>query len=134
MKKSVLSLVAILMINGCGSDTTNYAEGYEEPLPNGANSSTVIVNNSGDGDITINQTTVTGNGVYLYSEAGDVTFTSGDGDIYHYPDGTIDEVSPPSGTFSGEYTETECVANGYFWCPIEQACLDLPTQGSSCSI
>ena len=130
-------LAPMLILNGCSSGGTTqvYENGSipDEQVPGGSNSSTVIVNNEGDGDITINQTTVTGNGTYLYSEDGSVSYIAGDGNIYTYQDGSVDEVSEVSGVFDPLYTESECIANGYFWCPLAQECMNSPTQGSSCS-
>lgn len=125
------ALITLAIATGCGSSTsTSDLDIQDDP----GYQSTVVVNNTGDGDITVNQTTVTDNGVFLYSADGSVSFVSGDGNIYNYPDGSVDEVSSMSGEFSSTYTETECVANGYFWCPLESTCLNLPTQGSTCTL
>jgi len=59
---------------------------------------------------------------------------SPDYSTYTQSDGTVDDVADePSGDYSETYTISECNANGYFWCSIEQKCLNIPADGGTCT-
>jgi len=134
MRKTVMTLVALgflcapmLMLQGCttGDKTTSNTE----------ISNTTI--DSGGGDVTINDVQVSDEGTYIYNEDGTVTFTTGDenniegvGTGDSDGDG-IEDVEV--GTFSTEYSQSECTAAGFFYCTIENVCLDQPAIGGTCT-
>ena len=71
----------------------------------------------------------------------DNSLTFGDGDVLICdnstcsiaPDGTSeDDGNVTVGVFDSTYTQTECTAAGFFWCTIENACIDVPTATGTC--
>jgi len=38
-----------------------------------------------------------------------------------------------TGDYDASYTPSECAANGYFWCSIEQRCLNIQADSGTCN-
>jgi len=119
---SLTAIVAVLVLTGCGGGGSDSQ--YEATSPSaGAGTTNVYAG----GDVTLNQTVVADGGTYIYNGDGTVTFISGDGNY-------LGDTNPePTGDYDHSDDAQECAANGYFWCPISQQCLNKPANGSSCS-
>ncbi len=122
----MLSVIALML--GCDAGSTRNST-YEE-VP--AESQGGNVNNiSAGNDVTMNDIIVGQDGVYIYNEgSGNVTYVAGD--FYNY----IDETDNSTG--GGEVTgmsESTCKENGYFWCTLDNVCIDNGGAGGtgSCS-
>lgn len=114
----------IVALTGCSSDDTAA----------GDYTSTSYSINSGGGDVTINDTTVGENGTYIQNADGTVTYTSGNDNVFTLPDGEkVSIADEPTGDYSASYDAEECAANGYFYCTIENKCLNVPARGGSCT-
>ena len=137
MRRIIMSLVALgfltapmLMLQGC-SDTKGASD---------ARGDTTVTNttiDSGGGDVTINDVEVTGEGTYVYNENGTVTYSTGDdfgqGDV---GTGDTDGDGVPDvevGVYDDAYDQAECTASGFFYCTLENKCLDQPASGGTCS-
>ena len=108
---AVVNAVAVFMLNGCGDYTGDTSSTYNE---------SDYINDS-----STNYICTDNNGTNCYTP---------DYSSYVSNDGTIDEVADePSGDFDSEYTASECAANGYFFCSIEQKCLNIPADGGTCN-
>ena len=92
---------------------------------------------SGGGDVTINDVEVSDEGTYIYNSDGSVTFTTGDeNNIEGVGTGDSDGDGVEDvevGTFSAAYSQSECTAAGFFYCTIENVCLDQPAVGGTCT-
>ncbi len=119
--KYLLILSVLIFGLGCGENTTStYIPPPDEKPniePNGEG--TIIIN--GSGSVIVEQSVEVEGGLYIYNEDGTVIYIS-------MP---IDEIEM-SGDYDPSWTKAECDANGYFWCSIDQRCLNQPAAGSSC--
>ena len=68
------------------------------------------------------------------TDANQTECYSPDYSTYTQKDGSIDDVADePSGDYDASYSPAECAANGYFWCGIEQKCLNIPANSGTCN-
>ena len=113
-----MAVMAVLIV-GCGDYQGDTSKSYV--------GETDITDNSVDNSID--------RGTYIYDNNGTVTYYGpNNGNVTELADGTLEDIpDEPSGDYDATYTEGECAANGYFWCPLEEACLNQPATGSSCS-
>jgi len=124
MKKILILAIAIIGFTGCTGDEASAGDGGNEYNVN-----------SGGGDVTINDTTVTDGGTYVNNADGTVTYVSGNSNTITLPNGEIVEVGDdPSGVYDPDYTQEECAAEGYFWCTLANQCMNSPADGSSCTL
>ena len=131
MRKIIMSLVAfgfltapMLMLQGCG-DTKGDAN-YTE----------VTSIDSGGGDVTINDVQVSEEGTYIYNENGTVTFTTGDENVIQPANGDSDGdgvVDVTVGDYDEGYDASQCNAAGFFYCTIENKCLNQPSDAGTCT-
>ena len=121
MKKIILLSALAFMFTACG-ETSGDADYRGDTTVN----TTTI--DSGGGDVTINDVEVDGNGTYIYNEDGTVTYSTGDG----YTSGDASD-STPTGDYDESYDAAECADNGYFYCTLENKCLDQPVTGGTCT-
>jgi len=134
MKKITLSLaVMALVFIGCGGGTgggTSYKAVDQTP-----SKSTTIY--SGGGDVAVNDVTVDNGGTYIKNEDGTVTYSTGEGSgniAIANGDGETSTPAGPTDDFPGEdASEQECTDAGYFYCPLQDACLDQPADNGACS-
>ena len=120
MKKIMLVGVLALVFVGCGEHSSSSGDYAGMPT-----NTTVY---SGGGDVSINQTTVADNGVYIQNADGTVTYTTGNGNSFDTGD------NGTSGDYPGEDAPAdECRAAGYFFCTISQSCLNQPSDGGACT-
>ncbi len=121
----ILILSVLLFGTGCGENTTSTyipppdEQEDEKPNiePNGEG--TIIIN--GSGSVIVEQSVEVEGGLFIYNEDGTVIYIS-------LP---VEEIEM-SGDYDPSWTKAECDANGYFWCSIEQKCLNQSATGSSC--
>ncbi len=125
-----VALAMTLVASGCGEESSSTSGDMTE---SSSNSTTTVY---AGGDVTVNQTTVTDNGVYIENADGTITYVEGTGN-------TVNETNDGSGGFDtdnrtgdydAEWSEDTCRENGYFFCPISQKCLDQPAEGGSCTL
>jgi len=130
MKKILALAAGMLMLVGCGGTSTTGDTRGDTTITN-----TTI--DSGGGDVTINDVEVSDEGTYIYNSDGSVTFTTGDeNNIEGVGTGDSDgdgEEDVPVGVYSDTYTQSECTAAGFFYCTIENQCLDQPAIGGTCT-
>ncbi len=128
MRKVILMSIVALGLIGCGTTSTRTEAIPAEQAGGGTTTTTVHAG----GDVVINDVIVTGNGIYIYnSGSGDITYVGGD--FYNY----IDEANNSSGggaSITGMSEET-CKNAGYFWCTLNNVCIDNGGAGGtgSCS-
>jgi len=126
----MVSAMTLVMMTGCGTTNNSGDSRGDTTITN-----TTI--DSGGGDVTINDVEVSDEGTYIYNSDGSVTFTTGDeNDIQGVGTGDSDgdgEQDVEVGTFSEAYTQSECTAAGFFYCTIENQCLDQPAIGGTCT-
>ena len=122
----MLSAVAAIFV-GCGGTTTHYDR--TPPAPAESHVTTVY---SGGGDVVINDTHVGEGGTYIQNADGTVTYTDGDGNsVGRSGDNSSGEAL---GDYPGESADpAECADAGYFYCTIQNKCLDQPKGGGSCT-
>ena len=113
--------ILALGLSGCG-ETSGDADYRGDTTVN----NTTI--ESGGGDVTINDVEVDGNGTYVYNADGTVTYSTGDGFA-----GGNDGVVDASDEFDEGYDQAECTAAGYFYCTLENRCLNQPAGGGTCT-
>jgi len=136
MKKIILAsaIAAAFMFTACG---TSGSSTYNE-TPDSTKTTTVY---SGGGDVDISDITVGENGTYVNNGNGTVTFIGGDiGDNNAIvvdgshagtgPDGNSSTYDPNN--FSAGLSQSECTALGFFFCTLENKCLNQPASGSTC--
>ena len=119
-----MAIAMTFFIVGCGETTgdSNYTE------------NTTI--NSGGGDVTINDVEVSDEGTYIYNSDGTVTFTTGDENNIGPADGDSDGDGVQDvevGQYDSDYNQAQCTAAGFFYCTIENQCLDQPSTGGTCT-
>ena len=126
---TLTAIFAALALVGCstGSDGGTASTGV-------AGSTTTYNVDSGGGDVTINDTTVGENGTYIQNQDGTVTYTSGNDNVFTLPSGEkVSIAGSPSGDYDPTYNAEECAANGYFYCTLENKCLNTPASGGTCT-
>ena len=112
MRKILTLVVATFALIGCGDYTGDTAYSYDNSTDNSVDSST-------------NYICTDNNGTNCYSD-----------DYSYYVDGngSVDGVADtPSGVYDASYSASECAANGYFFCSIEQKCLNIPASSGTCN-
>jgi len=122
MKKTILmSLVVIAaLLTGCDETTTAVPQG-----------DTTI--NTNGGDVVINDVQVDGEGTYISNGDGTITYTNGTGNSVG-TDGTSSGAgSKELGVYSASYSQSKCTEEGYFYCTLENKCLNQPATGGSCT-
>ncbi len=128
MKKIVVGVLLTLMLIGCDAGSTRNST-YEEVPAENVGSGGVTVTSGGDATVT--QTVVTDEGKYITTEGGDIIYVGGD---YYEADSSSGSGSMASqGEYNPDYSEKTCKEEGFFWCTIEQKCLNQPAQGGTCS-
>ena len=71
---------------------------------------------------------------YICTDNNDTSCYNEEYTLYRDENGSISGVADePTGDYDPTYNVRECAINGYFWCSIEQKCLNQPAAGSSCS-
>ena len=71
---------------------------------------------------------------YICKDNKDTDCYTQDFSVHKDRNGRLSSVADePSGEYDPEYTPEECAANGYFWCSIEDRCLNKPADGGTCS-
>lgn len=121
----LIALIASAMIAGCGSsDTTYTAEGA---LPPGEATTSILVSSDNGSSSGLSYTNVGENGILV--ECGD-----GDGDCNLAVNSASENVEVEEGVYNASYTQDQCTEAGFFFCTIENACLDQPTSGGSCPV
>ena len=137
MKKtfiSMLALAAILGLVGCGSggSGTSYTQAQQEP----SKQTTVY---SGGGDVDVSDVNVGENATYINNNDGTVTYVGGDvgGDLTI--DATHNGTGPDStstaydeANYDPTLSQDECNDLGFFYCSVENKCLNKPSAGSTC--
>jgi len=117
MKKLILGVAFSIAMVGCGNYTGDTSV-YEEAYVGGDNT---VIDNSVDISITC-------------TENNDTMCYTPDRELFKDADGTYDDVADtPSGVYDASYSPAECAANGYFFCSIEQKCLNIPATTGSCN-
>ena len=125
MKKIILLSALAFMFTACGED--------------GARSTTTTTNttiDSGGGDVTINDVEVSDEGTYIYNSDGTVTFTTGSENVIQPADGDSngDGVADVIvGDYDEGYDQAQCNAAGFFYCSIENKCLNQPSDAGTCT-
>ena len=118
----IMAILAVLSLAGCGEGSTS-----AEDKQNSGNSTTI---NAG-GDVVITDVEVTGEGTYIQTE-GDVIYVAGD----YNADGAnagdeAAEYDPDA--YDATYSQSECTANGFFFCTLANKCLNQPLKAGSCT-
>ncbi len=117
MNKIILSVAIAFAIVGCGTSTSSRTTESIPAEQVGSGTTTITAG----GDVTINETVVTGNGMYIYNPgSGDVTYVAGD--YMQYADERTGETG--SGASIEGMSETTCKDAGYFWCTLDNVCID----------
>ncbi len=124
MRKIVMSLVAlgfltapVLMLQGCSVDT---GDNYDQ---SGQDHSYSYVFTEGDRDY--------GTGTPLFcTDSNCSVINSDDTDDNSINKGEADAIV---GVYSEDYTQAECNAAGYFFCTIQDKCLNQPVDDASSS-
>ena len=113
MKYFVMIMAAFLAV-GCGDYTGDYV---------GDTTNTTNTDNSVD-----NSTD------YICRDNADTQCYTPDYSGYIDKDGEFNDVADePTGEYDASYSPAECAANGFFWCSIEQKCLNIPASGGTCN-
>ena len=112
MKYFVMIMAAFLVV-GCGDyigDTSAYS--YESNTDNSVDNSTQ----------------------YICRDNTDTQCYTPSYEGYVDKDGEFNDVADePTGDYDPTYSPAECAANGYFFCSIEQKCLNIPASGGTCN-
>jgi len=117
MKKLILGVALSVAMVGCANYTGD-TEVYEGAYVGGDN--TTI-----DNSVDISVVCTDNNSTMCYTP---------DRALFKDEDGSYDDVADePTGDYDPEYTPAECAANGYFWCSIENMCLNVPAGGGNCT-
>jgi len=139
MRKFVMSLVALgfltapmLMLQGCGNlatgDTVNSVandnSGQDNSVYNNYPDGTVLT--CTDANCTISTTDDNSDNSVISS---DENGTVDEGDAQE----AIASGDTVVGVYSDTYNQTECGAAGFFFCTIEQMCLNQPLNSGTCS-
>ena len=133
MRKIVMSLVALgflaapmLMLQGCGNlatgDTVNSVSNDNSGQDNS------VYNNYPDGTVL----TCTDSNCSLSTTSSVSTDINGSIDADEAID-AINDGNTVVGVYSDEYTQTECAEAGFFYCTIEDMCLNQPVSSGSCT-
>ena len=129
MKYLLLIALAVLIV-GCGETSGDSDYRGDTTITN-----TTI--DSGGGDVTINDVEVSDEGTYIYNSDGTVTFTTGDeNNIEGVGTGDSDGDGIPDvevGSYNEYYDQAQCTAAGFFYCTIENQCLDQPAAAGTCT-
>jgi len=126
MYKYILILVLpLLLLVGCG-ETSGDSRGD-------TNIATTTVD--AEGDVTINDVTVESGGTYIQNADGTVTYSSGAGDVTSSAEeaAATAEKAAEDGTYDPTYTRAECTEAGFFYCTLENKCLNQPASGGQCT-
>ena len=123
MKKIILLSALAFIFTACG-ETSGDADYRGDTTVN----TTTI--DSGGGDVTINDVEVDGNGTYIYNEDGTVTYSTGDG--FTNTSGA-DAIVEASDGFDEGYDQAECTAAGYFYCTLNNICVNQPADAGTCT-
>ncbi len=119
MKEIIFGTLCLLVLSGCASDSARDDSGSSAAAP----STTNVYSN---GDATYTQVTQAEGATFITTESGDVINVAGD----YYGDLNTDS---RSGAFNANYNESECVAEGYFWCSLSGKCINQYTTTGSCT-
>ena len=127
MIKLILGTCLVFVLVACGDYTGDSESSYVGDTTNTDNS--IRIDNSVDNSFIVkdNNGTITYHSPSNGDEVG--IDTDGDGEV----DEMVDIADTVSGEYDSTYDATECAQNGYFFCTIEQKCLNQPSTGSSCS-
>ena len=126
MRKIVVSFVALgflaapmLMLQGCGN------------LDTGDTVNTAIVDNSGQDNSVYNNYP---DGTVLTCTDANCSLVSTE-TITNESDAidSINDGNTVVGVYSDEYTQTECSEAGFFYCTIDNLCLDQPVSSGTCN-
>ena len=128
MRNLLMLSAATAIFAGCGGTTTHYDR--TPPQPTESHVTTVY---SGGGDVIINDVVVDNGGTYIQNDDGTVTYTDGDGNSVGVK-GDTGKSDTVTGDYPGEEADpAECADAGYFYCTIEDKCLNQPKGGGSCT-
>ncbi len=114
-----LSILAAMLLVGCGDftgDTTNNDN-------SGQDHSYYFV----EGDRSY------GSGTYLFCTDANCSVTQTDDNSGNDSNNTYDEPDAVVGEYSEYYTQAECNAAGFFYCTVQDKCLNQPVNDASSS-
>ena len=111
MKKIMVAALAALFLAGCGEEfsTSETSETVNTEIPAASNTMTVTAG----GDVTIHQV------------GGDYTVTTNTE--------SNSGIEYDATNYDPEYSQATCRENGFFWCTIENRCLNQPADTGTCS-
>jgi len=115
MKKLILGVALSVAMIGCANytgDTDVYEGSYV----------------GGDSTVTDSSTN------YICQSNTDTQCYTPSYDGYVDENGDFNDVADePTGDYDASYSPAECAANGYFYCSIENKCLNIPASGGTCN-
>ncbi len=120
---AILFIVAILTINGCGLDTGDTTNNDYS----GQEYSYSYVFSEGDRDY--------GDGTVLYCNDANcsVSNTDDNSDNSETDDNSDNSGDAVVGVYDVNYNQVECNAAGFFYCTVDDVCMNLPVDDASSS-
>ena len=134
MRKFIMGMVSLgfltapmLMLQGCGNLDTG-DEIYSVVSNDNSGQDNSVYNNYPDGTVL----TCTDSNCSLSTTSSVSTDINGTVDTNEAID-AINDGDTVVGVYSDEYTQTECGEAGFFFCTIEDMCLDQPIASGTCN-
>ncbi len=127
--KLILASLLAFSIFGCDAGSTRNSTYEEVPAEKqGGNTNTI----QAGGDVTMNETVVTDDGVYIYNSGdGDVTYVHVEDEGQYYQYASDSSTATGTGAEVSGMSEKTCKENNYFWCTLSNTCIDNGGQGGT---